>query len=92
MNAKTAPMAARPDDVARALRAAAAVFALVHGSRVSGTASADSDVDVAAWWAGEAPAGWEVDLPAGVDLVVLNDAHLRLVVIAADWGRRARRW
>jgi hypothetical protein len=33
---------------------------------------------VAAWWAGAAPAAWDVDVPAGVDLLVLNSAPLEL--------------
>lgn len=68
-----------------ALRAAGASFALVHGSRARGTARPDSDLDVAAWWAHDAPAVFDVDLPPGVDLVVLNDAPLEIAGrIAAD--------
>lgn len=87
MNAGSASAAARPDDVVRTLRAAGASFAFLHGSQVSGAASADSDVDVAAWWPREAPAGWEVDLPVGVDLVVLNGAPLWLAGRVALHGR-----
>jgi predicted nucleotidyltransferase len=65
-----------------ALRAAGAVFALVHGSRARGTNRQDSDLDVAAWWptagGGRAPASFEVDLAPGVDLLVLNGAPLEL--------------
>jgi hypothetical protein len=64
--------------VVSALRRAGASFAFVHGSRASGAARADSDLDVAAWWAGAAPSPWEVDVPAGVDLLVLNEAPLEL--------------
>jgi hypothetical protein len=46
-----------------ALRGAGARFALLHGSRVTGTHQPNSDVDVAAWWAGEAPQVFEVDVP-----------------------------
>jgi hypothetical protein len=35
-------------------------------------------MDVAAWWRGAPPNSWDVDLPAGVDLVVLNGAPLEL--------------
>ncbi len=55
-----------------------AVFAYVHGSRATGSARADSDLDLAAWWPGSAPAPFEVDLPVGVDLLVLNTAPLEL--------------
>jgi predicted nucleotidyltransferase len=82
-----------------ALRTAGARFALLHGSRVTGTHRPDSDVDVAAWWAGEAPPAFEVDLPAGVDLLVLNDVPLELagrialdgVLLYADELPRLRR-
>jgi len=64
--------------ISAALRRAGASFAFVHGSRASGSARADSDLDVAAWWAGAAPAAWDVDVPTGVDLLVLNGAPLEL--------------
>jgi predicted nucleotidyltransferase len=65
-------------EVAQLLRAAGARFALLHGSRVAGTARPDSDLDVAAWWAADPPPSFEVLLPARVDLVVLNGAPLEL--------------
>jgi uncharacterized protein len=61
-----------------ALRHHGAVFAYLHGSRASGTAGLDSDVDVAAYFDGQPPEAFEVHLPAGVDLVVLNRAPLEL--------------
>lgn len=64
--------------VVEALRAAGASFAFVFGSSARGTATGTSDLDVAAWWPGHAPAPWTVRLPAGVDLVVLNGAPLEL--------------
>lgn len=74
--------AAIPDtqaaEVVDVLRRAGARFALLHGSRAAGTHRARSDVDVAAWWSGDAPASFEVLLPPDVDLVVLNDAPLEL--------------
>lgn len=65
-------------DCAARLRAAGARFAFVHGSRAAGSARPDSDLDVAAWWLGDAPDPWDVPLPADVDLLVLNDAPLEL--------------
>lgn len=73
--------------VAHALREAGASFAFVHGSRASGEHCPDSDLDVAAWWASAPPAPWEVPLPAGVDLVVLNEAPLWLAGRVALRGR-----
>lgn len=64
--------------VVETLRAAGARFALLHGSRARGTGRPDSDLDVAAWWGGEAPASFDVLLPAGVDLMVLDTAPLEL--------------
>ena len=60
------------------LRAAGARFAFVHGSRALGTERDGSDLDVAAWWGGDPPPPWEVDLPDGVDLLVLDGAPLEL--------------
>ena len=65
-------------DAAAALRAAGASFGLVHGSRARGDHRPDSDLDVAAWWAAEPPASFEVDLPDDVDLLVLNTAPLEV--------------
>lgn len=45
---------------------------------MAGAARAGSDLDVAAWWAGRAPPAWDVELPPGVDLLVLNQAPLEL--------------
>ncbi len=75
-----AAMGAAPDlrAVEIALRSAGACFAFVHGSRASGDARRGSDLDLAAWWSGEAPAAWEVPLPEAVDLLVLNSAPLEL--------------
>jgi predicted nucleotidyltransferase len=60
-----------------ALRSAGARFAFLHGSRVSASARTDSDLDVAAWFAGDV-APWEVPLPSGVDLLTLNHAPMEL--------------
>jgi predicted nucleotidyltransferase len=75
-------------DIATTLRGAGARFALVYGSRATGEiARPDSDLDVAAWWADEPPQAWEIDLPAAVDLVVLNRAPLWLAGRIALEGR-----
>ncbi|MEV1294378.1 nucleotidyltransferase domain-containing protein [Pseudonocardia sp. NPDC049635] len=76
------------DAAVAALRSAGARFALVHGSRApGGSPRPGSDLDVAAWWAADPPAPFEVDLPAGVDLLVLNDAPLELAGRVALHGR-----
>ena len=79
-----------PDEaeVGAALRRAGARFAFVHGSRATGErARPDSDLDVAAWWGGSPPPPWEVDLPPGVDLLVLDGAPLELAGRVAVDGR-----
>ena len=68
------------------LRAAGASFAYLHGSRASGTARPDSDLDVAAFWGAAAPASFEVDVPVGVDLMVLDTAPLELRGRVAEKG------
>ncbi|MGH3680444.1 MAG: nucleotidyltransferase domain-containing protein [Natronosporangium sp.] len=82
-------MALIPDqaEVTSGLRLAGARFAFVHGSRAEGNARSDSDLDLAAWWGGDAPHSWEVALPAGVDLVVLDRAPLWLAGRIALAGR-----
>ncbi|MGH3922713.1 MAG: hypothetical protein ACRDTT_07585, partial [Pseudonocardiaceae bacterium] len=47
----------------------------------------DSDLDVGAWWGARPPVSWEVDLPTGVDLVVLDTAPLWLSGRIAQEGR-----
>lgn len=74
------------DEVVAALRRAGARFAFVHGSRARGTHRPTSDLDVAAWWGGEAPASFEVPLPPDVDLVVLDGAPLELAGRVAQEG------
>lgn len=69
------------------MRAHGALFAYLHGSQATGTAREDSDIDLAAYFAGPAPAAFEVDLPAGVDLLVLNSAPLEIAGRIACDGR-----
>lgn len=61
-------------EVTSVLRAAGARFAFVHGSRLGTAHAADADLDVAAWWPAEAvaPAPWDVPVPPGVDLLVIE--------------------
>lgn len=75
------------DATVAALRSAGARFAYLHGSRVDGTARPDSDVDVGAHFGGLAPHSWDVGVPDGVDLVVLDDAPLYLAGRIALRGR-----
>jgi hypothetical protein len=77
------------DRVVAALRSAGARFAFVHGSRAYGQGVRDdSDLDVAGWWGSDAPPqAWEVGVPDGVDLVVLDRAPLWLAGRIALGGR-----
>ncbi|MEO6120841.1 MAG: nucleotidyltransferase domain-containing protein [Acidimicrobiales bacterium] len=73
--------------VVDALRRHGARFAFVHGSRAAGEAGPTSDLDVAAWWGSAPPAPWDVVLPDGVDLLVLDTAPLELAGRVALRGR-----
>ena len=64
------------------LRQAGARFAYLYGSRATGQNRADSDIDVAAYFGGRPPNAFDVLLPPGVDLLVLDDAPLEL---AGGW-------
>ncbi len=77
----------RNDRVEASLRSAGAAFALVYGSQARGTARPGSDLDVAAFWLENPPAIWDVDLPAGVDLLILNEAPLELAGTVALEGK-----
>lgn len=74
------------DEITAALRSAGARFAYLHGSRVDGGARPDSDLDVAAWF-GRRLGSWDVTLPDGVDLLVLDTAGLELAGRVALRGR-----
>jgi hypothetical protein len=90
------PVVSTPDGleleaVIAALRSAGARFALAFGSRAGSEEQArapraDSDLDVGAWWGSGAPDSWRVDLPAGVDLLVLDTAPLAIGGRVAMWG------
>lgn len=74
-------------EVETVLRSHGAGFAFVHGSRAAGTASPASDLDVAAWFGRDVDlVEVGVDLPAGVDLLVLDTAPLELAGRVAQDG------
>jgi len=50
----------------------------VFGRRARGDHRDDSDLDIGGWWPTDAPAAWDVAIPDGVDLVVLNTAPLEV--------------
>ena len=68
-----------PPEVITALRDADARFALAFGSRARGTERPESDLDSAAYFGEPPPASFDILLPAGVDLLVLNGASLARV-------------
>lgn len=75
------------DGVTQVLRGCGALFAFVHGSRARGTHRPESDLDVAAWWSAQPPQSFDILLPSGVDLLVLNGAPLELAGRVALDGR-----
>ncbi len=85
-NMDESPEAVTAEAVA-VLRQAGARFAYLHGSRASGQSRTDSDIDIAAYFGGRPPNSFDVLLPPGVDLLVLDDAPLELAVRVAAGGR-----
>jgi len=77
------------DAVTVVLRDAGARFAYAHGSQVTGGATARSDFDVAAWFGRADVDGLDLmaELPARVDLLVLDRAPLELAGRVALQGR-----
>ncbi|MGB8022484.1 MAG: nucleotidyltransferase domain-containing protein [Candidatus Nanopelagicales bacterium] len=75
------------EQVVAALRSSGASFALVFGSTARGTSGPGSDLDVGAFWRDEPPQPWDVELPEGVDLVVLDRAPLELAGTIALEGQ-----
>jgi predicted nucleotidyltransferase len=72
-------VAMRTAEAVEALRRHGAAFAYLHGSRANNSARPSSDVDIAAYFGGQhPPQAFEVLLPAGVDLLVLDNAPLEL--------------
>ena len=82
-----APLDEVLETVAAQLRASGAVFGVVFGSVARGEARPDSDLDVAGWWGHDAPQSFEVLVPDGVDLLVLDRAPLELAGRVAMEGR-----
>ncbi|MCK9927973.1 nucleotidyltransferase domain-containing protein [Frankia sp. Mgl5] len=67
---------------------AGAQFAYPHGSRAVGCQRADSDIDVAAFFGvPRPPSSFDLLLPPGVDLLVLDSAPLELAGRVAAGGR-----
>jgi predicted nucleotidyltransferase len=71
-------VATRTAEAVAELQRRGAVFAYLHGSRAAGTARPMSDIDIAAHFGGRRPQAFEILLPSGVDLLVLDDAPLEL--------------
>ena len=78
----------RPDlaGAIETLVSAGALFALAHGSQVTGMGDAQLDIDLAAYVDSQVPLSCDVLLPAGIDLTVLNDAPLEFKGRIADKG------
>jgi predicted nucleotidyltransferase len=72
---------------AAVLRQAGARFAYLHGSRAFGPYRPDSDVDIAAYFGGQPPNAFDILMPPGVDLLVLDHAPLELAGRVAARGR-----
>lgn len=68
----------RREEATAALRARGALFAYIFGSVARGEDTPSSDLDVAALFPASAPQSFEVDMPLGVDLLVLNSAPLEI--------------
>jgi uncharacterized protein len=81
------PQAVTTEAVAM-LRQAGARFAYLHGSRTTGQHRADSDIDIAAYFGGQPPNSFDILLPPGVDLLVLDNAPLELAGQVAVNGKR----
>jgi predicted nucleotidyltransferase len=69
------------------LRQAGARFAYLHGSRAAGHHHAGSDIDIAAYFGDQPPNSFDVLLPPGVDLLILDGAPLELAGRVAIGGR-----
>jgi len=72
---------------AAVLRRAGARFAYLYGSRALGQYRLDSDVDIAAYFGGQPPNAFDILMPPGVDLLVLDHAPLELAGRVAARGK-----
>lgn len=70
-----------------ALRRAGARFAYLFGSRAAGSHRPGSDIDIAAYFGEQPPNSFEILLPPGVDLLVLDRAPLELAGRVAVGGK-----
>lgn len=77
----------RTAQAVEALREAGAEFGYLHGSRATGGHRPESDVDIAAYFGRRSVQSYDVLLPPGVDLVVLENAPLELAGRIAVNGR-----
>ncbi|ORV09818.1 DNA polymerase III subunit beta [Mycobacterium celatum] len=95
--AHVSDVAERTAEASEALRRHGAVFAYLHGSRADNSARPTSDIDIAAYFGAQQPEAFEIMLPSGVDLLVLDNAPLELAGRVAMRGKllfetdRARR-
>ncbi|WP_239655199.1 nucleotidyltransferase domain-containing protein [Mycobacterium riyadhense] len=71
-------VATRTAEAVEMLQRHGAVFAYLHGSRATGTARQTSDIDIAAYFGVRPPQAFELLLPSGVDLLVLDEAPLEI--------------
>lgn len=69
------------------LRTVGARFAYLHGSRATGQYRPDSDIDIAAYFGGQPPNVFDILLPPGVDLLILDHAPLELAGRVATRGK-----
>jgi predicted nucleotidyltransferase len=69
------------------LRQAGARFAYLFGSRAAGSYRPESDIDIAAYFGDQPPNSFEVLVPPGVDLMVLDRAPLELAGRVATGGK-----
>ncbi len=81
------PLEAVTAEAVALLRQAGARFAYLHGSRATGRSRVDSDIDIAAYFGGHPPHSFDVLLPRGVDLLILDDAPLELAGRVAVGGK-----
>jgi predicted nucleotidyltransferase len=79
-------VATRTAEAVEALRRQGALFAYLHGSQAAGTPRPASDIDIAAYFR-RRPQKFDIVLPPGIDLLVLDDAPLELAGRVALHGR-----